>query len=83
MSLEESVDQLRARIIQLEDRVEFLYKHLNIKYLEDPNLANVKVVEMLEKGNKIEAIKIYREIYNAGLAEAKNAVEEIAARQGL
>ena len=83
MSLEESVDQLRARIIKLEDRIEFLYKHLNIEYAEGRNLANVKVVEMLKKGNKIEAIKIYREIYNAGLAEAKNAVEEIAARQGL
>ena len=45
MSLEETVNQLRARIIQLEDRIEFLYKHLNMEYLEDPNLANAKVVE--------------------------------------
>jgi ribosomal protein L7/L12 len=40
-------------------------------------------VEMLKKGNKIEAIKIYREIYNCGLAEAKQAVEGIEARLGL
>jgi ribosomal protein L7/L12 len=83
MSVEESINQLQARIMQLEDRIKFLYKCLNIRYLEDPNLADAKVVEILQRGNKIEAIKIFREMYNVGLAEAKNAVEEIAAQHGL
>jgi ribosomal protein L7/L12 len=33
--------------------------------------------------NKIEAIKIYRELYNTGLAEAKNAIDDLEARLGL
>lgn len=34
-----------------------------------------KIVEMLERGQKIEAIKIYREATGIGLAEAKSFVE--------
>ncbi len=83
MSVEESVDQLRSRIARLEDRIEFLYKHLNIEFPADPDLVDAKIYELLQGGNKIEAIKKYREIYNVGLAEAKNAVEDIAARHGL
>ena len=46
-------------------------------------MANARVVDILKKGTKIEAIKIYREIYNCGLAEAKQAVDAIEARLGL
>jgi hypothetical protein len=60
MSVEQDVHQLRARVAKLESRIEFLYKRLNLEYVEDPSLANAKVVEMIKKGNKIEAIKIYR-----------------------
>ena len=41
------------------------------------------VVEWLRKGNQIEAIKAYRQITNAGLAEAKDAVEKIGQQNGL
>jgi len=44
----------------------------------DPTQAvNAKVRELLQRGNKIEAIKIYREAYNVGLAEAKHAIDSI------
>jgi len=46
-------------------------------------MGDAKVIDMLKKGNKIEAIKIYREIYDVGLAEAKQAVDRIEARLGL
>ena len=45
-------------------------------------MGDAQVIEMLKKGNKIEAVKIYREIYNCGLAEAKHAVEGIEVRLG-
>ncbi len=38
-----------------------------------PSLDQVR--DLLNSGNKITAIKIYREIYNVGLKEAKDAVE--------
>jgi ribosomal protein L7/L12 len=40
--------------------------------VEDPRL-----VELLHAGNKIGAIKLYRELTGVGLAEAKDAVEGI------
>jgi len=44
----------------------------------DPTQAvNAKVRELLQRGNKIEAIKIYREAYNVGLAEAKHVIDSI------
>jgi hypothetical protein len=46
----------------------------------DPN-KDARVAEMmnaLARGHKIEAIKIYRELFGVGLKEAKDAVESIA-----
>jgi ribosomal protein L7/L12 len=40
--------------------------------LDDPRIA-----EMIEKGNKIGAIKLYRELTGTGLAEAKTAIEGV------
>ena len=83
MSTESEILALRSRINELEARLEFLYNHLNITYSNSPDEANKKVMEMLIRGNKIEAIKIYREIHNVGLAEAKRAVDGMETRLGL
>jgi len=40
---------------------------------EDP-----RVIELIQKGNLIQAIKLYRELTGLGLAEAKDAVDELA-----
>lgn len=42
-----------------------------------------KVIGYLERGEKIAAIKLYRETTNLGLKEAKDAVEAIETRMGL
>ena len=68
---------------ELEDRLDFLYKRLNIEYVPNTSAMDPRIIESLKKGNKIEAIKIYREIHNVGLAEAKQAVEGVAASLGL
>jgi ribosomal protein L7/L12 len=68
---------LQSRVRELEDKLEFLYRRLNIDYADpnsDPALAP-QVQEALRRGNKIEAIKIYRELTGVGLAEAKDAIE--------
>ena len=83
MSTESELLALRSRINELEARLEFLYNRLNITYSNNPDEANKKVMEMLIGGNKIEAIKIYREIHNVGLAEAKQAVDGMETRLGL
>lgn len=41
------------------------------------------VLDLLHQGKKIEAIKLYREKTGLGLKESKDAVDELAARQGI
>lgn len=38
-----------------------------------------EIRQLLDSGNKIQAVKVYREKTGAGLAEAKDAVEALAA----
>jgi ribosomal protein L7/L12 len=47
--------------------------------LSDADLERVRAT--VTNGNKIEAIKLYRELTGVGLAEAKSAVEAIEARR--
>jgi endonuclease V-like protein UPF0215 family len=45
----------------------------------DPEQKARRVKEALFRGNKIEAIKLYRAEAGVGLAEAKNAIEKLEA----
>jgi ribosomal protein L7/L12 len=71
------------RLARLERQVAFLYRHFGL----DPQLADAfpaaggmppEFTEALRQQNLIAAIKIYRQVTGAGLAEAKDAVERIA-----
>ena len=77
MATEAEMQLLRSRINELEDRLKFLYRRLNIEYA-DPNsdpVISPQIQDALRRGNKIEAIKIYRELTGVGLAEAKQAID--------
>jgi len=77
MTTETDIQQLRSRINDLEDRLNFLYKRFNVAYADpnsDPALAP-QIRDALRQGNKIEAIKLYREMTGVGLAEAKQAID--------
>ncbi len=66
----------RARLSRLEAKVDLLLKHTGLAY--DPMAAVPSgVLDALQGGNKIEAIKLYREATGVGLAEAKDRVEEL------
>jgi ribosomal protein L7/L12 len=82
MSSESEMLALRARVAELESRVDYLYQHLGVSYFPERGMGDAKVIDMLKLGNKIEAIKIYREIYKVGLAEAKQAVDNLEKRLG-
>lgn len=78
MVTEAEILLLRSRINELEDRLNFLYRRLNIDYADpnsDPVLSS-QIQAALRGGNKIEAIKIYRELTGVGLAEAKQAIDQ-------
>ena len=79
------VTELQARVADLERKLQFVLNHLQLKYADASTVspAMQSVIDWLRKGNQIEAIKAYRLATNAGLAEAKDAVEEIGKANGL
>ena len=79
MITETEIQQLRSRINELEDRLKILYRHLNLEYSDsasDP-LLSPQIQAAIRSGNKIEAIKIYRELTGLGLAEAKAVIDKV------
>jgi len=81
---QEQIYNLKSQVNKLQAQINFLYKHLNVEYIEDVNPADdPEVIKVLRTGNVMEAIKSYRERHNAGLAEAKLAVDDMRARLGL
>ena len=78
MATEAEIQLLRSRVSELEDRLNFLYRRLNIEYADPTSAPSLspKIQEALRRGNKIEAIKIYREMTGVGLAEAKQAIDQ-------
>ena len=84
MVTEAEIQLLRSRVNELEDRLKFLYDRLNIDYIDsnsDP-INSPQIQEALRRGNKIEAIKIHREMTGLGLAEAKEAIDRLEPRLG-
>ena len=79
MNDEERIRVLEGTVAQLERKVDFLIQHLGITYTEQGPTADPVIVEHLRRGEMIQAIKRYRDLTRAGLAEAKQAVEAIDA----
>jgi ribosomal protein L7/L12 len=78
MSGDYEVQQLTARVMELESKVDFLMRHLGVTYVKTLNEGEQRVVDVMKKsGNMIEAIKVYREYFNVDLASAKKAVEDL------
>jgi len=77
MPTESEMLALKSRLDELESRLKFIYRRLNLEYA-DPNsdpVLSPQIQEALKRGNKIEAIKIYREMTGVGLAEAKQVID--------
>jgi hypothetical protein len=75
------LDQLRKRLAALsriEGKLDLVLQHAGLKYVPYANMP-APVIDALQSGNKIQAIKLYREATGAGLKEAKDLIEEILA----
>lgn len=64
----------RSQLARLEQKIDLLLKDKGIEYAAGSDLPPA-ALESLRAGNKIEAIKRYREVTGAGLKEAKDAIE--------
>ena len=90
MGSEDLLDHGR-RIALLERKVSDLYKRLGQaeptsgfglggeQTAEELGSADEgpRVIELIQSGNKIEAVKLYRELTGYGLAESKDAVDRL------
>lgn len=69
-------------ISRLDTKLDLLLKHAGIEYDPYTNLP-LEVVDAVKRGNKIEAIKRYRESTGVALKEAKDLIEEVQRRAGV
>lgn len=73
--------QLRARVIELEAQVQFLYRHFGVVYFpstSEDDAKTARIMELIQRKDMVGAIKLHRELYNSNLLDAKNAVEAMA-----
>lgn len=76
----DEAERTGPRLAAIERKLQLVMDHLGIA---EPQPAMPDVVSHLDTGNKIQAIKAYRDATGAGLKEAKDAVEEMARQRGL
>jgi ribosomal protein L7/L12 len=71
-----------AALSRVEAKLDLLLSQTNIKFDPYANLpAGIAVA--LQSGQKIKAIKIYRQSSGVGLKEAKDFIEEVQRRSGM
>jgi ribosomal protein L7/L12 len=71
------MDDLRARVRDLEQLVEHLYAVLDVSRPAPNSDVSTAVRELASRGNLIKAIKVYREETGCDLVTAKNVVESL------
>jgi len=78
-------DVTGAGLKEAKDAVESLERGGSLPKRTAPgtNVDQPQILELLRAGQKIRAIKLYRDQTGSGLADAKNAVEALARAEGL
>jgi ribosomal protein L7/L12 len=76
------LNRLVEQVGELERRVSFLFGHFGVAYA-DTKPEPDEIERMVIAGNKMGAINLYKTRHGTSLADAKRAVEAIAARLGV
>ena len=77
---DDRIAELERRVMRLEQQIDLLLGREGLGSARSMGVDDPAIEQMLRGGNKIEAIKIYREKTGVGLKEAKDAVEAIERR---
>ncbi|MFO7950866.1 MAG: hypothetical protein R6U36_10960 [Candidatus Fermentibacteraceae bacterium] len=78
MYAEQEIHRLRTRVTHLEKQVRALMEKLGMSYAGPAGDRMPREVhELCLKGDRKEAIRLYRELTGATLKEAKQAVESL------
>ena len=75
------IERQVGRVSRLDVKLDLLLKHVGVEY--DPYKAlPSEVINALQNGQKIQAIKLYRKASGVGLKDAKDFIEDAQRRAG-
>jgi ribosomal protein L7/L12 len=75
------IERQVSRVARLDVKLDLLLKHAGVEY--DPyKTLPPEVINALLNGQKIQAIKLYREASGVGLKDAKDFIEDAQRRAG-
>jgi len=75
---DQEILELRQRVARLERQIAFLLEDLGLEYHDEPNHGvSPQIVDLIRRGRKIQAIKLYRQQTGAGLRAAKDFIEAL------
>lgn len=76
--LKQEITEIRTRLEKIEAQLGFLFRSLGITTREAPaGHASAAVLEQVARGDKIAAIKAFREETGASLKDAKEFIESL------
>jgi ribosomal protein L7/L12 len=79
MAVDRQLLELQQRLAMVESRLEQLFEHLDLKPRggdEADATQDPEIQDLLAKGNDAQAVKRYRELTGAGIAEAQSAIRD-------
>jgi len=79
MAVDRQLLEIQQRLAMVESRLEQLFEHLDLKPRggDEPDAAqDPEIQDLLAKGNEAQAVKRYRELTGAGIAEAQSAIRD-------
>lgn len=71
------IGQLSYRVSALEKKIDFLFRQLNIVYIEPVEAYITDAKNLLLQNKEIDAVKLVRNAKNCGLVEAQKTVDEL------
>jgi ribosomal protein L7/L12 len=82
MGVDRHLLEIEQRLALVEARLQQLFEHLDIAPRESAGgegadaVDDPEIQDLLAKGNKAQAVKRYRELTGAGIADAQRAIDE-------
>jgi len=82
MPVDRHLLEIQQRLALVESRLQQLFEHLDVTPREAADAGDAgtaindpEIQDLLAKGNQAQAVKRYRELSGAGIAEAQSAIE--------
>ena len=70
--------ELRQRVAKLERQIAFLLERLSLETPEEPDQGvSPEIIDLVRRGKKIQAIKLFRQETGAGLRDAKEFIDSL------